>query len=470
MYTTGDSASHSECYGVPLRYHCRAVPTVPATRSWNVNMPSSVRSTVFWLALGLAIAAPAAAQSPDPQADIQHIIGSAAFKRASSAFDLDYARIVDECVTLSEIPAPAFKEGPRAQVFARLLREAGLQNVQTDAEGNVYALRRGAGGKDAKLTAVSAHLDTSFADDVDTTVKRTGTKLAGPGVGEDAMGLAAMLAFARALDAAEIKTRDDILFIATVGKEGLGDLRGVRFLFAKSTFKDRIKQFIALQGADISGITNAGLGSKRYRVTFSGPGGPGFNAFGLVNPLFALAEAANQLSKVEVPASPRTTYNIGMVGGGTSITTIPQSGWMEIDMRSESIARLKRVEERMLSVVAQAADTENGIRSTKEGKITVEAKLLGDRPAGQTDQAADIVQFAEAALTAAGYKPTYRWGSTDANVPMSLGVPSIALGVMGPGKIGRTHNLDEWIDVDRPALVKAMSTNFSVLLATAGVP
>jgi acetylornithine deacetylase/succinyl-diaminopimelate desuccinylase-like protein len=443
---------------------------LPPTRFWNTKMPLSVRSTLFWLAIGLAGAATAAAQTPDPQTEIQRILASAPFKRASAAFDRDYARIVDECVTLSEIPAPAFREGPRAQVFARLLREAGLTNVEVDAEGNVYAMRRGAGGRDARLTAVSAHLDTSFAPDVDTTVKRTGTRLAGPGVGEDAMGLATMLAFARALEAGDVKTRDDVLFIATVGKEGLGDLRGVRYLFAKSGFKDKIKQFIALQGADISGITNAGLGSKRYRVTFNGPGGPGFNAFGLVNPLFALAEAANQLSKVEVPSSPRTTYNIGMVGGGTSITTIPQSGWMEIDMRSESLARLKRVEERMLSVVGQAADTENGIRSTKEGKITVDAKLLGDRPAGQTDQAADIVQYAEAALTAAGYKPTYRWGSTDANVPMSLGVPSIALGVMGPGKIGRTHNLDEWIDVDRPALVKAMTANFSVLLATAGAP
>ena len=433
-------------------------------------MPSSVRTTLFWLALGLASAAPAVAQSTDPQADVQRIITSPAFKRASAAFDRDYNRIVDECVTLSEIPAPAFKEGPRAQVFARLLREAGLQNVDVDAEGNVYALRKGTGGKDGKLVAVSAHLDTGFAPDIDTTVKRVGSRLAGPGVGEDAMGLATMLAFARALEAGDIKTRDDILFVATVGKEGLGDLRGARFLFTKSPFKDKIKQFIALQGAEINAITNAGLGSKRYRVTFNGPGGPGFNAFGVVNPLFALAEAANQLSKVEVPSSPRTTYNIGMVGGGTSITTIPQSGWMEIDMRSESIARLKRVEERMLSVVAQAADTENGIRSTKEGKITVDAKLLGDRPAGQTDPDKDIVQYAEAALNAAGYKTSYRWGSTDANVPMSMGVPSIALGVMGPGKIGRTHNLDEWIDVDRAPLLKAMSANLSVLLATAGVP
>lgn len=432
-------------------------------------MPSSVRTSFLWLALGLASAAPAAAQPADPQAEVQRILASASFKRASAAFDRDYARIVDECVTLAEIPAPAFKEGPRADVFARLLREAGLQNVEIDVEGNVYGVRRGAAGN-GKLVAVSAHLDTSFAPDVDTTVKRTGNRLAGPGVGEDAMGLATMLAFVRALDAGDIKTRDDVLFVATVGKEGRGDLRGVRYLFAKSAYKDKIKQFIALHGAEISSITNAGLGSKRYRVTFNGPGGPGFNAFGLVNPLFALAEAASQLSKVEVPSSPRTTYNIGMVGGGTSITTIPQSGWMEIDMRSESLARLKRVEERMLSVVAQAADTENGIRSTKEGKITVDAKLLSDRPAGQTDPAADIVQYAETALSTAGYKTSYRWGSTDANVPMSLGVPSIALGVMGPGKIGRTHNLDEWIDMDRPALLKAMSANLSVLLATAGAP
>lgn len=430
-------------------------------------MLHTVRTQAIGIALGLLASMPAHAQALDHQAIVDTLIASEGFKRAASSFERDYTRIVEDCVALAEIPAPTFSETERAQAFARLLREAGLTDVQTDAAGNVYVLRPG-DGKNRRILAVSAHLDTSFAADTTLTVKRDGTRLYGPGVGEDAMGLATLVAFARALESGSIRTRDDILIVATVGKEGPGDLAGARYLFDKSPFKSRINQFIALQSGDISAITHAGLGAKRYRVTFRGPGGSGFGGFGQVNPLFALAEAANQLSKVEVPSTPRTTYNIGMMGGGTSIGTLPQSGWMDVDMRSESIARLRRVEERLLTVAQQAADTENGLRSTRDGKITVETKLLGDRPAGQTDLDTDLVQYADAALTAGRYKTTYRWGTTDANIPMSLGVPAIALGVLGPGKSGRTHNLDEWIDVERKALVNALTTNFSVVLSAAG--
>jgi acetylornithine deacetylase/succinyl-diaminopimelate desuccinylase-like protein len=300
-------------------------------------------------------------------------------------------------------------------------------------------------------------------------VKREGTKLRAPGIGDDTMSLSVLLGFIRAMNAAHIKTRDDILFVGTVGEEGPGNLRGVRYLFTKGQYKDKIKTFFSVESAGVDTITNAGVGSKRYQVTFKGPGGHSFAAFGLVNPMFALGQAASEFSRVQVPASPKTTYSIGLIGGGTSVNSIPLSGWMDVDMRSESLVELKRVEDRLLKIVQDAADGENFARSTKEGKITVEAKLIGDRPAGETAVESRLVQTAKAAIEAGDYKFAYRSSSTDSNMPMSLGIPALTIGRMGPDKFGRAHSLDEWIDVEKGPMVKAMTTCLSIILATTGV-
>jgi acetylornithine deacetylase/succinyl-diaminopimelate desuccinylase-like protein len=185
--------------------------------------------------------------------------------------------------------------------------------------------------------------------------------------------------------------------------------------------------------------------------------------------MFALGQAASEFSRLQVPASPKTTYSIGLIGGGTSVNSIPLSGWMDVDMRSESLVELKRVEDRLLKIVQDAADGENFARSTKEGKITVEAKLIGDRPAGETKVDSPLVQTAKAAIEAGGYKVSYRNSSTDSNMPMSLGIPAITIGRMGPDKSGRAHSLDEWIDVEKGPMVKAMTTCLSIILATTGV-
>ena len=254
-----------------------------------------------------------------------------------------------------------------------------------------------------------------------------------------------------------------------VGEEGPGDLRGVRHLFTKGAYKDKIKTFFSLESGSVAGITNGGVGSKRYRVTFSGPGGHSFGAFGLVNPMFALSQAANEFSRIQVAATPKTTYSIGVIGGGTSVNSIPLSGWMEVDMRSESMPDLKRVEDRMLKIMQEAAEGENFARSTKEGKITVESKLIGDRPAGTTEAKTELVQLAKAAIEAGGYKVSYGWSSTDSNLPMSLGIPAITIGRSAPDAGGRSHSLDEWIDVDKAPMVKAMATSLSIVLAVAGL-
>ena len=429
-------------------------------------MRHSARLSVSLLALALLGSAPAAGAAST--ADIERILASPAFKTAAATIDAEHTRIVDEGIKLNEIPAPPFTEKVRGAEYEKMFKAVGLTDVKTDPEGNVLGFRKGTKG-DGKFVVVSAHLDTVFPAGTDVKVKRQGTKLIAPGIGDDTMSLSVLLGYIRAMQAGGIKTHDDILFVATVGEEGPGDLRGVRYLFTKGAYKDKIKAFFSVEAGDVSTITNGGVGSRRYRVTFSGPGGHSYGAFGIVNPMFALAQAAGEFSRLQVPAQPKTTYSIGVIGGGTSVNSIPLNGWMEIDMRSESVSELKRVEERMMKIMQDAADSENFSRSTKEGRITVESKLIGDRPAGSTDAKSDLVQTAAAAIAAGGYKVDYQWSSTDSNIPMNLGIPAITIGRAGPGKGGRAHSLDEWMDVEKGPMVKAITTSLSIILATTGM-
>jgi acetylornithine deacetylase/succinyl-diaminopimelate desuccinylase-like protein len=226
------------------------------------------------------------AQTPPTGAEA--IVRSPAFVAASDFLGRDYERFVRELITLTEIPAPPFKEQARAAAFLEMLRASGLADVEMDAEGNVMGVRRGA---DRTTLAVLAHLDTVFPEGTDVHVKREGTKLRAPGVGDDTRGLALMLTIIRAMDAAHLQTPHDILFVGNVGEEGEGDLRGAKYLLLKGKYKDRIKSFISIDGGDQSNITNGALGSKRYRVTFKGPGGHSYGAFGLVSPAFAMGGA-----------------------------------------------------------------------------------------------------------------------------------------------------------------------------------
>jgi acetylornithine deacetylase/succinyl-diaminopimelate desuccinylase-like protein len=432
-------------------------------------MQIAVRLSALALALGTAFGAPCAtAQASQPAAEVERLLASPAFRTAAATIDKEHGRIVEDGIKLAEIPSPPFKEAARAKAVEKMFRDVGLADVKIDEEGNVLGLRKGAKG-DGKFVVVSAHMDTVFPAGTDVKVKREGSKLHAPGIGDDTMSLSVLAGFIRAMNAAHIKTGDDILFVGTVGEEGPGDLRGVRYLFTKGQYKDRIKSFFSVESAGVDSITNAGVGSKRYHITFNGPGGHSFGAFGLVNPMFALGQAASEFSRIQVPASPKTTYSIGLIGGGTSVNSIPVSGWMDVDMRSESPVELKRVEDRLLKIVQDAADGENAVRSTKEGKITVESKLVGDRPGGMTAVDSPLVQTAKAAIEAGGYKFAYRSSSTDSNMPMSLGIPALTIGRMGPDKFGRAHSLDEWIDVEKGPMVKAMTTCLSIILATTGV-
>jgi tripeptide aminopeptidase len=388
-----------------------------------------------------------------------------AYLTAAQAIDQAYDRFVREVVELTEIPAPPFKEDARADAFIRLARASGLTSIEKDDEGNVLALRDGGNGP---LLVVAAHLDTVFPDGTDVTVRRNGTRLSAPGIGDNAQGVAALLALARAMDAAGIRTSGDVLFVANVGEEGNGALRGVRHLFTRGRYRDRIGTFISIDGMG-SGhyITTGGVGSRRYRVTFNGPGGHSYSAFGLVNPATAMGGAMQRLAAIKVPASPKTTFNVGMMGGGTSVNTIPSSVWMEVDLRSESPDALATLDEAFKAAVSSAVTEENRARSTAEGPITVNLELTGERPSGQTPVTTALVQATTAAVRATGLQPTYGWSSTDANLPMSLGIPAITIdtGIQGD----RAHAPDEWIDVDRRRVVAGLQRVLLIVLSVAGI-
>ncbi len=415
------------------------------------------------IALVLGVVSPAAAQSAD--ALVNSIITNAKFKDATAFLERDQDRFVRELITLTEIPAPPFKEKARAAAYLDLLRGLGLSEVEMDAEGNVMGIRRGTDiAADTPMLAVLAHLDTVFPEGTDVKVKRDGTKLMAPGVGDDTRGLALVLSLIRAMDAAKFQTPKNILFVGNVGEEGEGDLRGVKYLLQKGKYKDRIKAFISIDGGVQGPIVNGALGSKRYRVTFKGPGGHSYNAFGLVSPAFAMANAMAKFSRVTVPAKPKTTFNVGVVGGGTSVNSIPTEMFMDVDMRSESPGELNKLVTSFQAIIREAVDEENRTRSTTEGKVGADVKLIGDRPSGETAVSSPLVQSTTAAVKAFGLTPSYGIGSTDSNIPISLGIPAVTI---GRGNSARSHALDEWVDVEKQSSVKAAQVALTIILTAA---
>lgn len=411
------------------------------------------RCFLFLLLAGPACwAQPDLLQRPDVKAAFQHL-------------DHDFDRFVKQLVTLTEIPAPPFKEAARAAAVAAEFRKLGLKNVGIDAEGNVTGERRGSGGGPTLMLA--AHLDTVFPEGTDVHVKIDGMKYSAPGIGDDTHGLASLLAILRALDAAHVATKGDIIFAADVGEEGLGNSRGVHYLLEKSQYRGKVQDFISIDGGDESSITNGGVASKRYRVTFNGPGGHSYGAFGLVNPAFAMSAAGERFSHTEVPKSPKTTFNIGVVGGGTSVNSIPGSIWMEVDMRSESPEELDKLEQKFLADVQAGVDAENKARSTRNGPISAETKLVGDRKGGQTSADSTLVKAAIEVTKAIGAEPSLRYSSTDSNVPIGLGIPAITIGAGRAGQ--RAHSLDEFATMDKASTIPGQQRALAIVLAVVGL-
>jgi acetylornithine deacetylase/succinyl-diaminopimelate desuccinylase-like protein len=345
-----------------------------------------------------------------------------------------------DLIELTEIPAPPFEEQVRAERYAEMLREAGLSDVTIDAAGNAVGRRPGRSGD--RVIAYSAHLDTVFPAGTDVTVRYDDEKMYAPGIGDNTRGLVTVLGVLRAMEHAGIETEADILFIGNVGEEGLGDLRGVKHLFRDGAAK--IDTLIAVDGGESERIVFGGVGSHRYKVTFRGPGGHSWGAFGLANPHHALGRAIqifDENAPTVTTVGEKTSYNIGRIGGGTSINSIPFESWMEVDMRSGSQDKLDDIDAVLKASVEQALQEENADRLDGP-ELTVDVDRVGTRPAAEGDATSPVVQRAMAATLAFGVQPSLRISSTDANLPISKGVPAVTMSRGGVS--GNSHSPDEW--------------------------
>lgn len=362
--------------------------------------------------------------------------------RAEAFFASSADRFNAEHIRICEIPAPPFKEHERGRYFAARFIELGLADVHTDSVGNVIGFRRGV--NDDPIVVLSAHLDTVFPEGTDVRVRREGDRLCAPGIADNAAGLAALIALIQALNAAQIRTKGTLAFVATVGEEGEGNLRGVRHLFSEGKLAGRVASFISFDGPGLDYITNQALGSRRYRVRFSGPGGHSWADFGVVNPVHAVGSVVALMSAYHAPAEPRTTFNIGRIAGGESVNVIPAAAEMDVDLRSASDEELNRIEDHLLNAVHRAAEEENTGRGVSGQSLQMNVQLIGDRPAGETPASSMLVRAALSASRACGIDAILNRASTDSNIPISLGIPAVTIGT--GGAFNDAHRLSEWYD------------------------
>ncbi len=371
------------------------------------------------------------AQAPTANAQVKAALDSI---RAWQSWSLE------QQVQLTEIPAPPFHEQVRAEEVRRRLEAMGLENVRIDAEGNVIGERPGTGA--GPVVVLSGHLDTVFPEGTDVHVTRDGSRLAAPGIGDDGRGLTVMLTVARALQAVRVPTQGTVLFVATVGEEGQGNLRGVRHLFEKE-LAGKVDYFISVDGTGF-GITSSAVGSHRYRVAYEGPGGHSYGAFGMPNPIHAMGRAIAAIADLQVPAHPKTTFSVSVVHGGTSVNSIPFEGVMEMDMRSEEPAPLDDLDARVRRVLDEALRAERARWPDSQVPLTMKLDTIGIRPAGSQPDSAPIVRTAVTAAGALGITTRTGASSTDSNIPMSMGIPAITID--GGGRGGGSHSPDEWYE------------------------
>ena len=343
-------------------------------------------------------------------------------------------------IELTEIEAPPFKEARRAKVFAAYFKTLGMDSVWIDTEGNVLGLLQGSEGN--RTVALDAHLDTVFPEGTEVKVRIENDTLYAPGIGDDTRGLSMLLTLLETIKTEQIQPKDDLLFVGSVGEEGLGDLRGVKHLFRSGG--PRIDAWIAIDGGAIGRVNNKGLGSYRYRITFSGPGGHSWGAFGLANPHHALGQAITnfvQTADAYTSKGPKTSYNVGVISGGTSINSIPFESVMEIDIRSVDPTRLDVMESLLEEAVNQALLDQNQ-RKRRGPELTVKIDKIGNRPSGELSDQLPLVQRTLAATQAFGVTPYLTRGSTNSNIPIAKGIPAVTIGRGGDG--GNAHSLDEW--------------------------
>ncbi len=394
-------------------------------------------------------------------------IGHPAIAKALATIKADNAWTLEQQASICEIAAPPFKEAARAAEFKRRLEALGIVNVHIDATGNVIGQRIGSGA--GPTVVLSAHLDTVFPEGTNVTVRRDsttagGTRLTAPGIGDDCRGLASVLAVARAMRSADVRTLGTVYFVGTVGEEGPGNLRGVRALFA-GELKGKIDYFISVDGTGF-GATSGAVGSNRYRVSYKGRGGHSYSDFGMPNPIHAMGRAIAKMSDFTVPATPRTTFSASVVTGGTSVNSIPYAGIVEVDMRSESAAALAALDAKFQAAIRDALREELARWPDSKVPLTIVIDTIGIRPAGSQPDSARIVRIAVEAGRVLGFPVTPQASSTDSNVPIGLGIPAITLDA--GGRSSTSHSLTESYD-DGPNGFLGPQYVVLVLTALAGV-
>jgi len=416
-----------------------------------MSFPRSLRSASLPLFAALCCAGIAQAQgfstvAPTPQQvspavdqAYRQLMASPAVAKLLDAVKADQERSIEDLKMLTEIEAPPFNERKRAEAFLVRAKALGLADAKIDAEGNVVGLRKGTGNGPTLL--VSAHLDTVFPAGTDVKVKERDGKLYAPGITDDTRGLSVLLSWLKVLNDNRVQTVGDLLFVANVGEEELGNLRGIKRIFADHLDIDGM---VGLEPAPDGSVAVLGTASHRYEVSFKGPGGHSYLAFGQVpSAIHGMGRAIARIGDIKTPSFPKTTFTVGTVGGGTSVNTIAPDARMAIDIRSDEMGPLLDTERKILAAVDEGVAEEN--KRWGVSTLSVSHKLIGDRPGGRTPVDSAIAEAAVRSNTAFGQKTTFIGGSADANVPMSLGIPAITIG--GGGKTGGFHALGEWIDM-----------------------
>ena len=382
------------------------------------------------------------ALEPVPTQMIRDLLGSQQVKSAFRFFKESAEAITEEHIRLCSIPSSPFKEQQRADYLKHKFVELGLRDTTIDDEGNCLALLHG--GSLSPLLVVSAHLDTVFSSNTNFSITRRDDRLFGPGIADDGCGLVALLALAQVVKRLDVSTRGSILFVGTVGEEGEGNLRGVRYLMTEGTWANRIDSFISLDGPGVDRITNEALGSRRYRVQLKGAGGHSWGDFGSPNAIHALGRAITRVVNYPAPKDPRTTFNIGRIEGGESVNAIPAEASMEVDLRSADEAELRRLDAYFRRAVTDAVQEENVGARPGDSPLELHLELIGTRPTGRTAPDSYLVELAMAATKAVGCEPRLEQASTDSNLPIALGIPAVTLGA--GGQAGLSHTLAEWYD------------------------
>ncbi|HUK30090.1 MAG TPA: M20/M25/M40 family metallo-hydrolase [Candidatus Acidoferrum sp.] len=381
------------------------------------------------------------------------------------------AWITDEQIRITEIPAPSFQEAQRAAYLRRALAACGLR-VRTDDIGNVIGERPGSsasGSADDQVVLLVAHLDTVFPPDTDVHVRRESGVLYAPGIADNGAGLSSLLGVARAMNEAKLKTRRTIVFAADVGEEGEGNLRGVRQLV--EGYGKRVAAVIALDGASTDYVVTQALASRRIEITVTGPGGHSWTDFGVPNPINALARGIARFLKTTIPSSPRTTFNIGEIEGGGSVNSIPARAAIKVDIRSEQEKEIVRVESALRDAIRAGIQEEmessklRGIASADGGGLDMQSRALGVRPGGDLPANSPLLQAVNNADRYLGNRSREERSSTDANVPLSMGIPAIAMG--GGGRAGGAHTSGEWYDPEGRQL--GLQRILLTALSTAGI-